>query len=75
MINPAVQLPSTNNVAAGWQGNVNDEALRQLCARLCREWLIWSAKHITGPRGAALNATSLVRRLLDRISHPNAYQR
>jgi hypothetical protein len=52
-------------------------ALRELCARATREFLIWSTKHI--PEGATagenLNAASLLRRLFERLAHPEPYQR
>ncbi len=50
-------------------------ALREFCAELCREWLVWSDRHIIAEKGVALNAASLLRRLFDRLNHPNAYQR
>lgn len=59
-------------------------ALRDLCATATREFLIWSAKHIPmrGVSGSAnvgagdnLNAASLLRRLFERLAHPEPYQR
>ena len=61
-------------------------AKRDLCANAAREFLIWSAKHIPMPRGkdgrasshtasSNLNAASLLRRLFERLAHPEAYQR
>lgn len=67
----AARMPTCPDV----QVDDSDGGLRQLCAKLAREWLIWSGKHISGPRGAALNASSLLRRLFDRLQHPDAYQR
>ncbi len=59
-------------------------ALRELCAHATREFLIWSAKHIpmrgnggsaNGAGGENLNAASLLRRLFERLAHPDPYQR
>ena len=61
-------------------------AKRDLCASAAKEFLVWSAKHIALPKvldaaaGAAsasnnLNAASLLRRLFERLTHPEAYQR
>ena len=61
-------------------------AKRELCANAAREFLVWSAKHIPMAKardGAAssnrassnLNAASLLRRLFERLAHPQAYQR
>ena len=62
-------------------------SLRDLCAEAACEFLEWSAKHIhtrqpKEPAGAKavasrtnLNAGSLLRRLMDRLVHPDAYQR
>ena len=61
-------------------------AKRDLCATAAKEFLVWSAKHIALPKlseaGAlaasasnTLNAASLLRRLFERLTHPEAYQR
>lgn len=61
-------------------------AKRDLCANAAREFLVWSAKHIPMPKGrevgsssnkasSNLNAASLLRRLFERLAHPQAYQR
>lgn len=63
-------------------------ARRDVCANAAREFLVWSAKHIPMPEGRAaghgpsssrassnLNAASLMRRLFERLAHPQAYQR
>ncbi|KAL3135934.1 hypothetical protein ABBQ32_006979 [Trebouxia sp. C0010 RCD-2024] len=61
-------------------------ARRDVCANAAREFLVWSAKHIPMPEGRAatsssnrassnLNAASLMRRLFERLDHPEAYQR
>jgi hypothetical protein len=58
-------------------------ALRELCASATREFLVWSAKHIPSTpaapgkaaAGGNLNAASLLRRLFDRLAHPEPYQR
>ena len=61
-------------------------AKRDLCASAAKEFLIWSAKHIALPKsmdaagGSAnasnnLNAASLLRRLFERLMHPEAYHR
>ena len=57
-------------------------ALRDLCAAATKEFLVWSAKHIPASRDAAkaagaenMNAASLLRRLFDRMSHPEPYHR
>jgi hypothetical protein len=69
--------------------DANSGALRELCARATREFLIWSAKHVpvaaapakggaAKPGAAAgenLNAGSLLRRLFERLAHPEPYQR
>ncbi len=64
----------------------NSGAKRDLCANAAREFLLWSAKHIPMPKGkegdrssagasSNLNAASLLRRLFERLVHPQAYQR
>ena len=57
-------------------------ALRDLCAAATREFLIWSAKHIPASKDASkdagtqnMNAASLLRRLFERMAHPEPYQR
>ena len=57
-------------------------ALRDLCAAATAEFLVWSAKHIPASKEPArgssnenLNAASLLRRLYERMAHPEAYQR
>ena len=63
-------------------------AKRDLCANAAREFLVWSAKHIPMPKrgdgglapssnraSSNLNAASLLRRLFERLAHPQAYQR
>ena len=57
-------------------------ALRDLCAAATKEFLVWSAKHIPASRDAAkaagaenMNAASLLRRLFERMTHPEPYQR
>ena len=55
-----------------------DGALRDFCADAAREFLLWSAKHVTAKTsqaGANLNAASLLRRLFERLAHPKPYQR
>ena len=55
-----------------------DGALRDFCAVAAREFLLWSAKHVTAKTsqaGANLNAASLLRRLFERLAHPKPYQR
>lgn len=67
-------------------GGLSDEksgAKRELCANAAREFLLWSAKHIPMPKAGVsnasassnLNAASLLRRLFERLAHPEAYQR
>ncbi|GMH34456.1 hypothetical protein BSKO_02290 [Bryopsis sp. KO-2023] len=61
-------------------GDETSGALRELCARAAAEFLKWSAKHVpkqtTGDsHGNNLNAASLLRRLFDRLSHPQPYHR
>ncbi|DBA87792.1 TPA: hypothetical protein ACH3X1_004789 [Trebouxia sp. C0004] len=70
-------------------GGLSDEksgAKRELCANAAREFLLWSAKHIPMPKtkeggvssasaSSNLNAASLLRRLFERLAHPEAYQR
>jgi len=70
-------------------GGLSDEksgAKRELCASAAREFLLWSAKHIPMPKAkeggvsnasasSNLNAASLLRRLFERLAHPEAYQR
>ncbi len=70
-------------------GGLSDEksgAKRELCANAAREFLLWSAKHIPMPKAkeggvssasasSNLNAASLLRRLFERLAHPEAYQR
>ena len=56
----------------------DDGALREFCAEAAREFLLWSAKHVTAKAsqaGANLNAASLLRRLFERLAHPKPYQR
>lgn len=56
----------------------DDGALRDFCAEAAREFLLWSAKHVTAKAsqaGANLNAASLLRRLFERLAHPKPYQR
>jgi hypothetical protein len=66
--------------------DANNGALRELCANATREFLIWSAKHVpvasrggvAKPGAAAgenLNAGSLLRRLYERLAHPEPYRR
>ena len=57
-------------------------ALRDLCAATTREFLVWSAKHIPASKDPAkggsaenLNAASVLRRLFERMAHPEPYQR
>ena len=57
-------------------------ARRDLCANAAREFLVWSAKHIPMVKGkegshasSNLNAASLLRRLFERLVHPQTYQR
>ena len=60
-------------------------AKRELCAKAAKEFLIWSAKHIPMAKGrdgasssrasSNLNAASLLRRIFERLAHPQAYQR
>ena len=57
-------------------------ALRDLCAAATAEFLVWSAKHIPASKEPArgssnenLNAASLLRRLYERMAHPEPYQR
>ena len=57
-------------------------ALRDLCAAATKEFLVWSVKHIPASRDAAkaagaenMNAASLLRRLFERMAHPEPYQR
>lgn len=63
-------------------------ARRELCANAAREFLVWSAKHIPMAKpkqgsssqrvshpSSNLNAASLLRRLFDRLVHPQTYQR
>lgn len=57
-------------------------ALRDLCAAATREFLVWSAKHIPASNDPAkgssaenMNAASLLRRLFERMAHPEPYQR
>ena len=63
-------------------------ARRDLCANAAREFLVWSAKHIpmvrrkedsssqkTSNASSNLNAASLLRRLFERLAHPQTYQR
>lgn len=59
-------------------------ALRDLCAEATQEFLVWSDRHVrsAGTKGARavatrtnLNASSLLRRLMDRLVHPDANQR
>ncbi len=57
-------------------------ALRDLCAAATREFLVWSAKHIPASKDSAkgssaenMNAASLLRRLFERMAHPEPYQR
>ena len=57
-------------------------ALRDLCAAATREFLVWSAKHIPaskdptkGSSAENMNAASLLRRLFERMGHPEPYQR
>ena len=64
---------------------LNDErsgARRDLCANAAREFLVWTAKHIPTVKGkegshasSNLNAASLLRRLFERLMHPQTYQR
>ncbi len=70
-------------------GGLSDEksgAKRELCANAAREFLLWSAKQIPMPKAkegglsnasasSNLNAASLLRRLFERLAHPEAYQR
>jgi hypothetical protein len=56
----------------------DDGALRDFSAEAAREFLLWSAKHVTAKTsqaGANLNAASLLRRLFERLAHPKPYQR
>ena len=68
--------------------DAHNGALRELCANATREFLLWSAKHVpvasSSPKGGAkpgaaagenLNAGSLLRRLYERLAHPEPYQR
>ena len=62
--------------------NSQNGALRDLCAAATREFLIWSAKHIPATKDASkvagaenMNAASLLRRLFERMAHPEPYQR
>jgi len=57
-------LPQSADARPGWWESLSAGA-----------GLVWSDRHITKGRGAALNAASLLRRLFDRLNHPNAYQR
>ncbi|KAK9826371.1 hypothetical protein WJX81_003941, partial [Elliptochloris bilobata] len=60
--------------------NEGSGALRDLCATQVVEFLKWSVKHESPqvPRGGAvinLNAQSVLRRLFERLVHPQPYQR
>ena len=68
----------------GGLSDASNGALRELCAAATREFLVWSAKHVpvtsqSAESGAAagenLNAGSLLRRLYERLAHPEPYQR
>ena len=60
----------------------HDASLRALCAGAAAEFLAWSAKHIVARDAAKnsdpahnLNAASLFKRLFDRLSHKQPYDR
>jgi hypothetical protein len=71
---PARAASSTQRAAGSTQG-AGGGALRTLCAGGVREMLLWSARHLTDPAATNVNARALLRRLLERLAHPNAEQR
>ncbi|GLI70660.1 hypothetical protein VaNZ11_015597, partial [Volvox africanus] len=61
--------------ANGSGGGGGGGGLRDLCASLCAEWLEWSEKQNLTTDGdgdaVSVNATSLLRRLMDRLVQPS----
>lgn len=59
--------------------NPTSGALRDLSAKAATEFLTWSAKHIAVGKSVGqannFNASSLLRRLFDRVVHLQIYQR
>jgi hypothetical protein len=77
--------------SAGGDASGGSGALREVAARLVGEFLDWSARHVAGGSGSGggrggggdggdelaqnYNATSLLRRLFDRLAHPRGEAR
>lgn len=83
---PAAAGASRAQPSSGTGAAASSGALREIAARLVGEFLDWSARHVgVGVAGGAasaaaeasrnFNATSLLRRLFDRLAHPRAEAR